>query len=175
MARTRTFRRASGPKRSMFWEGSVLDVSIVGGGSGGVEIITEAQFEQVPNPTLIRVRGVINLRGTAIGAAEARGQITMGLIVVTQKAFTAGLASMPAPATDISSDWLWWDTRTMVVQSATADEDTALGINRLIPVDNKAMRKIEMNQLLAFIVQNVSLNSSITTQVSGHLRVLIKR
>ncbi len=168
-------RFSSGPKRSMFWEGALVDLSNATGVNTVATVIAEANFEEVPNPTIVRIRGYVNLRATVVGAGDARTQIRMGIIVVTAKAFAAGVASIPVPGTDIGSDWMWWDTRTLVTESATPSEDTGIGLNRSVEVDNKAMRKVGLNQLLVFVVENTGLNSSITVQTTASLRVLIKR
>jgi len=100
----------------------------------------------------------------------------MGIMVVDARALAAGIGSLELPGTHIGSDWMWWDTRTLDMANAPGEnEDTALGLRHDIIVDGKAMRKVSLNQALVFISQNVNLNSSHTVQVSGELRVLLKR
>ena len=139
-------------------------------------VTPEAILENTPNPTLTRIRGSIHIVSTATGAANARALIVMGIMVVDGRALTAGIGSLELPFVDIGSDWLWWDAR--VVDMATApgqNEDLALGLRHDIVVDNKAMRKVGLNQAVVFVTSNIAQNSSHTVQVSGALRVLYKR
>ena len=154
----------------------MIDGSLASATSVVFTLLSEANLENVPNPTIVRIRGNIHLVSTAAAADNARTQITMGIMVVDVKAFTAGISALELPATGIGGDWLWWDTRTIdiAVASATA-EDTALGIRHNIEVDNKAMRKVGLNQVLVLIAQNENLNSAHTVQLSAALRILLKR
>ena len=138
--------------------------------------MTEALLENVPSPTIVRIRGHVHIVSTAAGADNARSQMTMGIMVVDVKALAAGISALEIPLTNIGSDWMWWDTRTVDIAVATATlEDTALGLRQDIVIDNKAMRKVGLNQALVFIMENTNLNSSHTIQVTASLRILLKR
>jgi len=174
VANRRSFRGSQAPRRTAFWEGALIDFSLASGTSAIAAAISEATLENVPNPTIVRVRGNVHLVATAVGGTLARANITLGLMVVDARAFAAGAGSLELPGTDLGSDWMWWDTRTLEQTSATVVDDST-GIRKDIHVDNKAMRKVGLNQLLVFFAQGVVLNSAVTTQVTASLRILIKR
>ncbi len=54
----------------MFWEGAQIDFSVIGGATSLTAVISEAVLENVPNPTIVRIRGVLNLSSTAVAGAD---------------------------------------------------------------------------------------------------------
>ena len=128
----------------------------------------------MPSPTLIRVHGEVFGIVTARTAANDAAVISMGLIAQSAAAIAAGVGSMPKPATDIGSPWLWH--RQFIVRSNIAPPNgTDLGGNVRLVVDNKSMRKFELNQGLALVVENTVISGTITITLNATFRFLFKR
>jgi len=177
MANQRRSGRSSGaPKRPMFWEGSNVNFSLATNTVSSSVIVSEALLENIPKPTVIRLRGRIAIFLTAVGAADTIVQMTFGIKVVNQAALAIGVTALEVPGTDVGSDWMWWDTITMHKALNTGVEDLQLGANKELSIDNKAMRKIDMNQALVMVVQNVQISGGAgTVAVVGSVRCLFKR
>ena len=161
-------------KRPTFWEGSNFTFSLASGTVSVITAVTEAIIENSPNPTLIRIHGDIAINVTARTAADDAALISMGMIAQSSAAIAAGVGSMPTPFTDIGSPWLWH--RQVVLRSNAAPPNGVdlLG-NRAITVDNKSMRKFDLNQGLVLVVQNTVQTGTLTVNISGGLRLLFKR
>ncbi len=168
-------RRSSGPKRPTFWEGAAISQAVSTSTQVVSTVVSEATLENTPNPTLVRTRGIITCELTASGANSASSFITMGLIVVDDRALTAGIGSLQLPGTDTGSDWLWIGQWSPHVHDTGQPEATNLAGHQVIQVDSKAMRKIELNQALIFITQNVANVSTQTVLIRAQLRFLFKR
>ncbi len=162
-------------KRSMFWEGAQVNFSLATGLTSATAIVSESTLENIPEPTLIRVRGQVSQGVSAQSGTPATALISYGLIVVTAKAFAAGAASLPAAGTDIGSDWLWHSQVPVIARSAVGVEVATGPRESRFEIDNKAMRKIGNNQLLVLIVENVALTSTLTVLVTAGFRVLFKK
>ena len=170
----RTLVRA--PRRGMFWEGSASVGTPTTGTSLVSTVVTEATLENVPNPTLIRIRGSALMYLTAVGASGAQTIVSMGIIIQSAAAVAAGVGSMPSPFTDIGSDWVWHQQVPLALRGTLGSDNEALGGHvARIEVDNKAMRKIEPNQALVLIVENVALTSTATFQLTTAFRFLFKK
>jgi len=165
------------PKRSMFWQGAQVGVTVATGASVAQEIVSEAILEGVPNPTLVRTRGELLLQVSATGATLTNGVIGLGLIVVNAAAFAAGVTSLPSPMTEAGSDWLWHHIAAFGTTAAFANPyDQAIGnvVDR-VRLDGKAMRKVDSNQLVVLVVENLAQTSTITVVINGFIRVLFKK
>ncbi len=94
----------------------------------------------------------------------------LGLIVVSDQAVAAGVASVPNPATDSGSDWFVYEPIAGHLVVGTA---VGLHLNMESRVtDSRAMRKIGDGQDIVFVVENslISLGAIYTT----FQRLLIK-
>ncbi len=162
------------PRRPTFWEGQNIDSTVGTGTVQVISVISEATLENTPNPTLVRVRGSF-LSSVVSPGVSARAHMVMGLIVVDARAFA--VPAVEFPLTDIGSDWLWWDTVSFNADGTgvTPLDEAGLSVFARTHVDNKAMRKIGLNQVVALVLQNAALNSTMTIQVSGVLRILFKK
>ncbi len=169
-------RRSLATKRPMFWEGATFTFSNATNTVFQTTLIAETVLENVPNPTIIRIRGRMSVFLTAVASADTIVSMSYGIKLVTQAALAIGVTAMELPSTDPGSDWLWWDT--IVVHKAlnTGPEDQQLGANKEIEIDNKAMRKIGKNRALVMIVQNIQVSGGAGTVASvGQVRCLFKR
>ena len=169
MANRRFVTRA--PKRRVSWEGAMIDASdLVVATPQFFAVIPEAALEQFPNPTIVRTRGKLGVFTDVSSTPGGFGIVTMGLIVVTSTALAA--SAIPLPATDIGSDWLWWDQG--IVGAAAGDViGEEITIDR-VTVDSKAMRKIGLNHAVVLAMQLQTCESTMVANVCGNLRFLLK-
>ena len=81
---------------------------------------------------------------------------------------------MPLPVTDVGSPWIMH--RQVVFDANIAPPNgTDIGGNRIITVDNKSMRKFELNQALQIVFQNFVVTGTLSISVSFAFRFLFKR
>ena len=173
MANRRFVQRAA--RRPTFWQGASLAGTVPTGTSIAGAIITESQLENVPNPTIVRIRGSIMITTILAGVAGARANIFCGIKLVTASAFSSGTHQQPF--TDAGSDWIWWTTAAMHLVGGTVATPSVDGgtLFKRIEIDSKAMRKVPINSLLAIVVENLALVSTMTIEFGGGTRVLLKR
>ena len=161
--------------RPTFWEGSVVNQTVTTGAAVFSTAVTEAELENVPNPTLVRCRGSLLVQLSSSAATPGASIVVLGIKVVTRAAFAAG--GVPLPFTDVGSDWIWWQAIPMNILAgntpAPTPEDTTT-VHR-VEVDSKAMRKISPNEVLVFVSENVVVTSTQTFDVDGAIRYLFKR
>ncbi len=150
--------RRSGSRRATFWETTsttTLQTLTDGGTISAVNtIVTEAELDSVPNPTLIRVRGQIyqdlganaNSLGDSILIAHA-------IMVVDSKQRGIGTGAMPLPLSSNSEDFLWADSTFLGNSLLSADGLNGSRRQAMITIDSKAMRKISLNQVLVMVTE----------------------
>ncbi len=116
--------------------------------------------------TLLRLRGswFIELDETAV---NERVTVAVGIISVSENAFgVGGVTAVPAPITDSSEDWIWWDAATVSSGDSAAIVNThTLGQQRMI--DSKAMRKLKPGDTLAFVAE-----SSVVIDQGGSVNIM---
>ena len=103
--------------------------------------------------TLVRLRGQVFLQLDA-GAVDERVLVCFGIIIVSNEAFAAGVASVPKPFTDADADWMWHG-----FLSVTSGAETGIVSDFLVDrvlVDSKAMRKVKSSQTLIFVAEVAS-------------------
>ncbi len=171
MANRRGFQRAA-QRRPTFWEGALFSSlpSVAGAVAEVDTLVTEANLENVPNSTVVRVRGSY---GWSVAGANGSGVCALGIMLVNAPALAVGIGSLPTPITDIGSDWLWWDSFGWD-NVGTAGDGPVLAGQRTI--DSKAMRKTALNQVLVLIteIQGIGASAGIAT-INGMTRVPVKR
>ena len=161
-------------KRPTFWEGDVDTRSLVSGAEAMVVVVPEATLENVPSPTLIRIHGEVFTHVTARGAAGDACILGMGMIPQSAAAISVGVTSMPHPVTDVGSPWIWH--RQVAFDSNIAPPNgTDIGGNVRTLVDNKSMRKFELNQGLVIVLQNFVITGTLTLSIVFSFRFLFKR
>ncbi len=159
MANTRrSFSHTRSQRRKTSW--------IIGPRSGGngsnqqittsAKIVATIGVTTVDGETLIRTRGQMLLM-LQTAAAVANGFVgAVGIGMVTDQAFTAGIASMPGPLNDDEWDgWLWHDyfavVASSIIDTSAADADDIINSRSgclRIPIDSKAMRKTKDNMVM---------------------------
>ena len=158
----------AGRKPDYKWTGLDFDLGSLTSGSNVLTSIATWPFQG--SVTLMRVRGTIAyncLGASTVGFAS----VSFGLIVVTDEAFTAGVASVPDPRDAPEADWLWKGqlyTRAESTTTATIRSPVAV-----VEVDSKAMRKAKDVQRLVLVTSPLTLTGTLQTEVAGEIRALI--
>ena len=157
----------------MFWEGVTGSQQVATAAVATQTAVTEAEMENIPNPTLIRVHGEVCVRVSAIGASGAQATLAMGLIIQDARAVSAGVGGMPVPFGGIASDWLWHKLIPIQVETQATEDSNQHNIRFVI--DNKSMRKFQENQALVLNFQNTAITSTLTAEVVFAFRFLFKK
>ena len=151
-------RRASRPKS---W---VSAVSVAGLAQAANTQVAGAITNPVTFPrTLLRLRGELYV---SVDGAETGGdlmQLTVGIKVI--EVDLAG-SILSTPFSDAEDDWLWWDTTFVGLE--VSGNDAVSRTSRKI-VDNKAMRRMKPDQVLAMVVESttISVGSVVNTLFNG--------
>ncbi len=129
--------------------------------------------------TIVRIRGLLSLYLDLSTAAGDGFSGAVGLGIVTQQAFDAGSASLPDPFDDsFWAGWMWhsfWHLHGIAAQSQGQDVAVNAATDVLrIPIDTKAMRKFDLNQVLVGVIK-----LNVETGIAGlrfiaDTRVLVK-
>jgi len=161
-------------KRPTFWEGAIGVNVVTTGAVQTATVVTEATLENVPSPTLVRIHGQVTGHCSAIGAAGATAVLAFGIIGQSARSIAAGVGGMPTPGGNIGSPWILHRQIPLDVPVAVT-ENAALTQNFRIDIDNKSMRKFELNQGMVIVFQNSVLVSTLTVDVTWAFRFLFKR
>ena len=162
-------------RRPMHWDGADVNLTVTTGASVVGTLVSEANLENVPNATLVRIRGELLVMLTSSVATPGACHAYMGIKLTTSTALAA--PSVELPFTNIGSDWIWWTTVPLNLTGGSVASPNSDGrsIVHRVMVDSKAMRKTSLNQVLVLVVQNVVVTSTQTFDVNGGLRMLFKR
>ena len=167
-------RFTQSPRRRKGWEE----------GPGGVALTTVAATSSAflgagilwlaDGITIIRIRGRF---AAFLGNAAAIGdgyQGAVGLALVTEQAFTAGIGSVPIPIAE--RDWDGWmyhmqfGVHSQTIQSSTVDGGASSAIDFV--VDSKAMRKTGTQEVLMAVVEVTEIGTA-TVNMFFDSRVLV--
>ena len=161
-------------RRPTFWEGGNVSLATPSGTNVVGTLVAEANLENIPHSTLVRIRGEVLMHVDTISGV-GRGIVTMGIKLSTAAA-VAG-ATVEGPNTEIGSDWIWWQTMGIAAVGGTVAAPALDGntIFKRIEIDSKAMRKVGLNQVLVFAVQHTALVGTQSVVTNGAVRVLFKR
>ncbi len=124
--------------------------------SGGKLLVAsfDASAGGLIKPTIVRTRGEVSYR---LNASNADVSISgaYGLAVVTDRAFAAGVASIPGPFTDATWDgWFVWRSFSMSFDSI--DQTGVFFKDRTQEVDSKAMRKVNDDETIVLVAESQS-------------------
>jgi len=161
-------------RRPTFWEGGSIFHNNATGVTVASVLVPEASLENVPNSTLVRIRGQVMVAITS-GTVGANVLCVMGIKLATTVAVAGG--SVERPFTDVGSDWIWWSVVALSVQNTIGIEQPhgSVIMSKYVDIDSKAMRKVGLNQDLVFVTQNVVVAGTAAFEVVGAGRVLFKR
>ena len=162
--------RRSGRRADYQWQAgatisSGVDIATgtaTAGNAGIINILAPA--------TISRIHGHIffQLDTTAV---DERVVICYGLIIVSENALGAGVASMPHPFTDAEVSWIAHGFASVSSLAEAAVQPDALFTR--VEVDSKAMRKVKPTEQLVLVVESViSVDQAGTWDMMAAFRVL---
>ena len=166
MANQQRFQRRSGVRRGTNWLSLTQDPDLaLSVPSNGAAILSG--LGQTPDSsgksTIIRIRGCWAFDP---GAATSL-VMSIGIALVTDVAFAAGIASVPKPLDDEGWDgWMW---RMCRYAGTRYSNEQSWG-----EIDSKSMRKWDDSETLVVVAQNVSINvggAAAITSINGRLLV----
>jgi len=103
--------------------------------------------------TIIRIRGTFLFFLTSVSSVSDGFLGAVGIGIVTDEAFTAGIGSMPTPLSD-DEDELWmWHSFFHAIAVSTTNIDRQMTTQIRLPIDSKAMRKFEPGNTLFAAVE----------------------
>jgi len=120
--------------------------------------------------TLIRLRGELVISAVLTAASDS-ADVAVGLIMVSDEAFAAGVASIPSPLTDGDDDWLWHQFCSVTSRFGAAAGE---GVEFRFPIDNKAMRKLPPGKTVCAVIEMNNLVGAVTIDTLLNMRTLFK-
>jgi len=166
VARSRVVR--SGPRRKTTWIGPADQPFVTVPSSGKLLV---ASFDPAANglvsPTVVRTRGQVAVASLGNATNDLVG--AYGMCIVTDRAFAAGVGSIPGPFTDSGWDgWFVWRSFSLSLVQATG---TGFIISSQVQeIDSKAMRKITNDETMVLVAEA----QGNTYEISMPLRTLMK-
>ncbi len=159
-------RRRSGKKIDfVHWTGFNVESLAQSVGS----VAATALAAQHDPETSLRCRGEWTAHLDATQAPGSRVLVSVGLILVPEN---TGTTVLWAPFTDSDASWIWYDQAVLGYEEMVTDVIDVPGMTSVRRViDNKAMR-IVRNSELQFVVQDNTLGSAASVNVSCNGRVL---
>ena len=121
--------------------------------------------------TLVRVRGSYMVHFIP-DAGNSSMIVGLGLTIVDEQAFTAGPVSMPSPTDDLEQDWLW---HRLFAFSPSVGGEGATSLDQFIQgeIDGKAMRKLRIDDTIAFVWDAVLTAGTPVAEGTAAIRNLI--
>ena len=150
MARRHT-RFVRPPARSMVWAGIDVANLVVGANASVIVASLGASILALRPFTIVRTRYLLTFSSDQTAALE-RPRAAIGEIVVTDKAAAAGIASVPAPITEIDGDWFFWQAMSHDFIFISGVGTDSQGANQYT-VDSKAMRKVSIDEDVVTVIQ----------------------
>ena len=152
------------PVRNYAWGGISIPQTVIPVETKVIlgSFILSTQFDE----TVVRVRGQLVCISDQIGTLEA-ASAAIGMIIVSEDAFAAGIGSVPGPVSDIGNDeWFMW-------QPLSSYFDLIAGGDPLFQtIDSKAKRIVREGSRVAVVAEGAASPEVTAMRFSGHLRVL---
>ncbi len=144
----------SGPRRLTEWISSATALTAYATVAAGTKVLSQsfaaAGNEDLVPATIVRTRGILSVQSDQGGALEEVVG-AMGMMIVTEQAAVAGIASIPGPFVQASfGEWFVW------VPFMTTSISNASNASRNFEIDSKAMRKFESGMRIVTVVENAS-------------------
>ena len=156
--------RSAGPRRKTTWLGVTVSADVLTDGTTArTAVLNVSAFPELIGGTLVRIRGAAGARNRMSSTIAGAARVTMGLIMVSDAA--AAALVIPNPDADIDASWLWHTD--LIMQG---DATNLLSNVAQVVVDNRAMRKLGVDEQLVFSVIN---NANVTVDVTALFRFLI--
>ena len=145
-------RQSSKTSRRPSWAGG--PIGAVGMTATGTAIYATGSQSVVDNVTIIRTRGLLEIRLESAATLGDGFRGAVGICVVTENAFNAGIGSIPTPIVDVAWDgWLWYSHFALFnVTGTIADGVNAVTASQRIWIDSKAMRKTRVTDVAVAVI-----------------------
>ena len=126
--------------------------------------------------TLVRVRGVFQFVQTVTTTVlDGFAKCAIGICVVAENAFDAGIGSVPTPITDDGWDgWLYHQWVGEFVGLSTSELGTWPSEAVRADIDSKAMRKLRATDVICGVVELGTEVGAATLRFSAETRILVK-
>ena len=118
--------------------------------------------------TIVRTRFMIFMRSDQAAALEQQSA-AVGLAVVSDQSVGVGVTAVPTPITDMPS--AMWFVHQLIFGDESELTDRTKS-KRVIEIDSKVMRKVEVGQDIIVVVETSATSSGAIIQIGG--RMLIK-
>ena len=150
MARARRFVQ-KGSKRLTEWSQLAAQGFVTVADTVAV-LVSSVSFES-PG-TIVRARGNISLFSTDAASDESMtGAFGVGL--VSAEALAVGITAIPEPFTDADwGGWMVWQSFAVRYEAPASGDFGALRASWSWQIDLKAMRKVEPNSAMVFVVES---------------------
>ncbi len=153
MARRNFSRRPQRPLRLSQWAATVPETQFIALAAATSVIDSSFTPSGAAPETVIRTRGLLTVMTDQVAASEQPFG-AFGICVVSDQAFTAGVASVPTPYTEAESD-LWF---LHTFWSAAMLSATQVGFDGRVAyhfeLDSKAMRKVNEDETIIAVMEN---------------------
>ena len=156
-------------KRQFTWLGGVqtaFDKTDVAAGASVIFSSIDTRTGGAPQPpwTITRVRGLITIVSDQVAATE-QPHGAMGMAVVNGEAFDAGVASIPTPFTESFDDRWFYHTYFSAPFALIGAAAMARHVFQK-EIDGKAMRKVDIGDVVVVVIENGSSVGGIISQVN---------
>jgi len=167
---TRTGVVRSGSRRATQWLGSANDTDVTL--LAAATAVLDQSFAFGEPATIVRTRGSLWVASDQSIASEFPFG-ALGMAVVTDQAFAAGAASIPAPYTESDADtfFLWESFATgLVFKSGVGTESQPWARTDF---DSKAMRKVDDNSTAVVMLENGSATDGLQFIITFRMLVML--
>ena len=116
--------------------------------------------------TLVRTRGSLSVMISVSGTVKNQIQGAFGMIVVSQEAFNAGLASLSTPFDDATRAWFVYEPITMYAVGLTPGGNDQSAQFRAV-IDSRGQRKLKEGDVLVTMIELVQRSAVTGTLIDG--------
>ena len=126
--------------------------------------------------TIVRIRGEYTVSITqGIAAGELFASVALGIGLVTDEAFAAGITSIPSPLTDRDWDgWMWHRLHGMFITDAPNNETRGPMEAVRVEIDSKSMRKFDEGMTVFGAIELGAETGACSIDFTAQTRMLIK-
>ncbi len=166
------FRRGAVQRRESLWLfGDPIDTTLSAASTAALISTLNAAALALRPFTLVRTRGELWVRSDQTATSEDYAA-SLGMCVVSDQAAAIGVTAVPTPETDRGSD-LFFLYESGQQAFTRFDATGTLGAEGLVKsFDSKAMRKVNIDQDIAVVIETASI--SLGAQVMVSFRMLVK-
>jgi len=173
VARLRSgFDRGRRPRRMVQWTNGPGDETSRAFVATGLVILGLGIETGTQKFTITRIRGVLTFTLNTIAALANGFRFTYGIGIVSSDAFSVGVTAIPNPQDDMDWPWMYHGFTSMLSPTGTLSDIGSAAVVR-IPVDVKAMRILNLNEVVFMAVDAAEVGSA-TASAQFDSRMLLK-